>query len=127
MPKLSLRIFTGLSALLMMSGVLCAQGGFPQYCKTNAGVFPFTIKTTPPSVKVGEPCYGTKDGQRYDGVAVMSKNDDSSKGGFPQYCKTNAGVLGPYQNNSVKVGEPCYGTKDGQRYDGVAVMRKSGN
>ena len=86
MPKLSLRIFTGLSALLMMSGVLCAQGGFPQYCKTNVGVLgPYQND----SVKVGEPCYGTKDGQRYDGVAVMSKNDDSSitkppsAGGWP--------------------------------------------
>ena len=73
MPKLSLTIFMGLSALSMMCGFLCGQGGFPQYCKTGAG------------------------------------------------------VLGPYQNNSVKVGEPCCGTKNGKRYDGVAVMSKSGN
>jgi hypothetical protein len=109
-----------------------SKGGFPQYCKTDAGVLgPFQNN----SVKVGEPCFGTKDGQRYDGVAVMSKSGEDSgdatdgggKGGFPQYCKTDAGVLGPYQNNSVKVGEPCFGTKDGKRYDGVAVMTKGGN
>jgi len=41
----------------------------------------------------------------------------------PQYCQTDAGVLGPYPNDgSVKVGDACFGTKNGQRYEGLAVM-----
>jgi hypothetical protein len=53
----------------------------------------------------------------------------SSKGGVAHYCKTDAGVLGPYPNDgSVKVGDPCFGTdKNGQRHDGVAVMSQRGN
>ena len=51
-----------------------------------------------------------------------------AQSGVPHYCKTDAGVLGPYPNDgSVRVGDPCYGTKGGQRYDGVAVMSKSGS
>jgi hypothetical protein len=93
------------------------------------------------SVKVGDACYGTKNGKRYEGVAVMSKSDasddddnggdgkgSSSKGGVPRYCKTDAGVLGPYPNDgSVKVGDACYGTKNGKRYEGVAVMSRTDN
>jgi hypothetical protein len=34
--------------------------------------------------------------------------------------------LGPYPNDgSVKVGDSCYGTKNGRRYDGVAVMSRN--
>jgi len=137
--KRSLRFFMGLSGLLMMSGLLCGQGGVPRYCRTDAGVLgPYPNDG---SVKVGDACYGTKNGQRYEGVAVMSKSggggdDDSgggskgsstSKGDVPRYCKTDAGVLGPYPNDgSIKVGDACYGTKNGQRYEGVAVMSKSG-
>jgi len=51
-----------------------------------------------------------------------------AQGGVPHYCKTDVGVLGPYPNDgSVGVGDSCYGTKNGQRYDGVAVMSNSGN
>ena len=47
--------------------------------------------------------------------------------GVPRYCKTDAGVLGPYPNDgSVKVGDPCFGTDaSGQRHDGTAVMSKN--
>ena len=133
MTSLSLRVSMGLCALSMASGILCAQGSVPHYCKTDAGVLgPYPNDG---SVKVGDRCYGTKGGQRYEGVAVMSKSGDDddgkgggSKDGVPHYCKTDAGVLGPYPNDgSVKVGDPCYGTKDGHRYDGVAVMSKSGS
>ena len=49
-----------------------------------------------------------------------------AQGGVPRYCQTDAGVLGPYPNDgSVKVGDSCFGTKNGQRYDGVAVMSSS--
>jgi hypothetical protein len=133
---LSLRLFAGVFGLSMLSCALYAQGGVPRYCKTDAGVLgPYPNDG---SVKVGDSCFGTKDGQRYEGVAVMSKSGDSGgvgsdqggsgKGGVPHYCKTDAGVLGPYPNDgSVKVGDSCFGTKDGQRYEGVAVMNKSSN
>ena len=50
-----------------------------------------------------------------------------AQGGVPRYCKTDAGVLGSYPNDgSVKVGDSCFGTKGGRRYEGVAVMSKSG-
>ena len=52
----------------------------------------------------------------------------AQKVNVPRYCKTDAGVLGPYPNDgSVGVGDPCYGTKNGQRYEGVAVMSKGGS
>jgi hypothetical protein len=131
MHTLSVRFF-GLVALLMMSGFLFAQGSVPHYCKTEAGILgPYPNDG---SVKVGDSCYGTRNGQRYEGTAVMSNNsnanvsDDggsSSKGGVPHYCKTEAGILGPYPNDgSVKVGDSCYGTRNGQRYEGTAVMSK---
>jgi hypothetical protein len=45
--------------------------------------------------------------------------------GVPHYCDTEAGVLGPYPNDgSVKVGDSCFGTQNGQRYDGTAVMNR---
>jgi hypothetical protein len=51
-----------------------------------------------------------------------------AQSGVPRYCKTDAGVLGPYPNDgSVKVGDACFGTKAGQRYEGVAVMSKDGS
>jgi hypothetical protein len=138
--KRSLRFFMGISGLLMMSGFLCGQSGVPHYCKTDAGVLgPYPNDG---SVKVGDACYGTKNGRRYEGVAVMSKNDggddedsgggskrgNTSNTGVPHYCKTDAGVLGPYPNDGrVKVGGACYGTKNGRRYEGVAVMSKTDN
>ena len=126
--KLSIRFLTGLAGLVMTSGLLCAQG-IPRYCKTDAGVLgPYPNDG---SVKVGDPCYGTKDGKRYEGVAVMSKSgggEKDSEAEVPHYCKTDAGVLGPYPNDgSVKVGDSCYGTKGGKRYEGVAVMSKTDN
>jgi hypothetical protein len=52
-----------------------------------------------------------------------------SADGFPHYCKTDVGILGPYPNpdGQVKVGDSCFGTQNGQRYDGVAVMSKDDN
>jgi hypothetical protein len=107
------------------------KGGVPRYCKTDAGVLgPYPNDG---SVGVGDPCFGTKNGKRYEGVAVMSNGDSEDdggdggekKGGVPQYCKTDAGVLGPYPNDgSVGVGDRCFGTKNGKRYEGVAVMGK---
>jgi hypothetical protein len=36
-------------------------------------------------------------------------------------------VLGPYPNpGNVHVGDSCYGTKNGERHEGVAVMSRSG-
>jgi hypothetical protein len=70
----SLSFFMGLSGLLMTCGLLCGQAGVPHYCKTDAGVLgPYPNDG---SVKVGDACYGTKNGQRYEGVAVMSKTDN---------------------------------------------------
>ena len=43
----------------------------------------------------------------------------SSKG-WPKYCDTEVGLLGPYDNNSVPEGGACYGTKNGKRYEGKA-------
>lgn len=132
----------GLLGLLFLSAALCAQDGLPHYCKTDVGVLgPYP---NPGNVNVGDSCFGTKNGQQYNGVAVMSKsgnadnsgNDDgnnrpsknSNSNGLPRYCKTDAGVLGPYPNpGNVHVGDACFGTKNGQRYDGVAVMSKSEN
>ena len=72
--KRSLGFCMGLSGLLLMSSLLYGQGGVPHYCKTDAGVLgPYPNDG---SVKVGDACYGTKNGRRYDGVAVMSKADN---------------------------------------------------
>jgi hypothetical protein len=145
MTYISVRLFLGISLLSMIAGTLCAQTSLPQYCKTEAGVLgPYT---NPGNVKVGDPCYGTKNGQTYSGVAVMSKgggdeNDNVVPGGsnqgrrqpggnnddLPHYCKTEAGVLGPYPNpGNVHAGDPCYGIKDGQTYYGVAVVNRGDN
>jgi len=103
--------------------------GYPRYCKTDAGVLgPYNNDSVPE----GGACFGTKNGKRYEGVAVYSKDDDSdnsssrseSKKGYPRYCKTDAGVLGPYNNDSVPEGGACFGTKNGKRYEGVAVYSK---
>jgi hypothetical protein len=133
----SLSSIMGLAGLLMTCGLVYGQGSVPHYCKTEAGVLgPYPNDG---SVKVGDACYGTKNGKRYEGAAVMGKSTDSgdsdngggSKGGgsdkgVPHYCKTDAGVLGPYPNDgSVKAGDACYGTKGGKRYEGVAVVSKS--
>ena len=54
---------------------------------------------------------------RSDTVANVAKQQ------YPKYCCTNAGKLGPYENNSVKEGEPCYGTDSkGQRHEGKACL-----
>ena len=52
-----------------------------------------------------------------------------AQSGVPHYCKTDAGVLGPYPNNgNVKVGDACYGTDvNGETHNGTAVMSKSGS
>jgi hypothetical protein len=132
-------------AVYTMSLALHAQDrNVPHYCKTDAGVLgPYPNDG---SVGVGDPCFGTKNGRRYEGVAVMKKTSDedkdsgdtgSKRGGtsqgaakqdrnVPHYCKTDAGVLGPYPNDgSVGVGDPCFGTKNGRRYEGVGVMKRT--
>ena len=44
------------------------------------------------------------------GVANAQSNQ------VPHYCRTDVGVLGPYPNDgSVKVGDSCFGTKNGRR------------
>jgi hypothetical protein len=40
--------------------------------------------------------------------------------GYPKYCCTSVGRLGPYDNDSVPEGGACYGTKDDRRYEGTA-------
>ena len=114
---------------------LWAQSEAPHYCKTEVGVLgPYP---NPGNVHVGDPCFGTKNGQRYEGEAVMGKDNDEPKDGMgkdndgpkdglPHYCKTEVGVLGPYPNpGNVHVGDPCFGTKNGRRYEGEAVMGKN--
>jgi hypothetical protein len=124
-------------SFLMLSGVVYAQSDYPKYCKTSAGVLgPYPNNSVP---HCGA-CYGTAaDGKQYNGVAVMSKTDtgcdgdggggkknDDDNSGYPKYCKTSAGVLGPYPNNSVPHCGACYGTAaDGKKYNGVAVMSKT--
>ena len=57
-----------------------------------------------------------------------SSNGRDSNSDVPHYCQADVGVLGPYPNDgSVKVGDSCFGTKNGRRYDGVAVMSKNGD
>jgi hypothetical protein len=137
-----LRLGISLIAVCTMAAMMHAQDRrIPHYCKTGAGVLgPYPNDG---SVRVGDPCFGTKDGRRYDGTAVMARDDNdedadntsreeptrrppnSQSDGVPHYCKTGAGVLGPYPNDgSVRVGDPCYGTKNGRRYNGTAVMSR---
>jgi len=112
----------------------------PHYCDTEVGVLgPYPNDG---SVHVGDACFGTKNGKRYEGTAVMGRDDsstgsDSDKGrrrggdsrdDVPHYCDTEVGVLGPYPNDgSVHVGDACFGTKNGKRYEGTAVMRRDGS
>jgi hypothetical protein len=125
-------------AFLLAPVTAWAQDDVPHYCKTAAGVLgPYPNDGR---VRVGDPCYGTRNGRRYEGTAVMSPggdDKDNTGGGAdrrnnsdddaPHYCKTDAGVLGPYPNDgSVRVGDPCYGTRNGRRYEGVAVMSRTG-
>lgn len=109
----------GLSSAALASNA--AGQTLPQYCKTEAGVLgPYS---NPGNIRVGDPCFGTKDGRRYDGTAVMGPEAGTTSNGLPRYCRTEAGVLGPYENpGNIRVGDPCFGTKDGRRYDGTAVM-----
>jgi hypothetical protein len=116
-------------AMLLVTTPAAAQDDVPHYCATSAGVLgPYPNDG---SVHVGDPCFGTKNGRKYYGTAVMSA--DSSGGeehrsgrnadSVPHYCSTDAGVLGPYPNDgSVRVGDPCFGTKNGRKYYGTAVM-----
>jgi hypothetical protein len=98
---------------------------YPKYCCTEAGVLgPYNNDSVPE----GGDCYGTKDGQRYEGKACYGKDNEESKDSedskekkdYPKYCCTDAGKLGPYNNDSVPEGGDCYGTKDGQRHEGKA-------
>lgn len=121
--------------LLLAPLVVWAEDEYPHYCKTEVGVLgPYENNG---SVGVGDRCFGTKNGRRYWGTAVMnrsgsSESDDQGNGSsrrkddkVPRYCSTEVGVLGPYPNDgSVRVGDPCYGTKNGKRYEGTAVMGK---
>ena len=103
---------------------LSGQEGLPRYCDTEAGVLgPYD---NPGNVRVGDPCFGTKDGRRYDGTAVMGRSRPTPRPErLPRYCDTEAGVLGPYPNSGdVQVGDPCFGMKDGQRYEGTAVTSR---
>jgi len=130
--KLACRFAICLFAFSTLSIVGSAQSGLPRYCKTDVGILgPYP---SDPRVHVGDSCFGTKNGQRYEGTAVMSKtgeHDDpspDSKDSLPRYCKTDVGVLGPYPSDPrVHVGDSCFGTKNGQRYDGTAVMSRSGD
>jgi hypothetical protein len=120
-----------LGALLVPTAV-SAQDDLPHYCKTSVGVLgPYP---NPGSVQVGDTCFGSKNGRRYWGTAVMGpdRSDDTDdrpsgnsrrKEEIPHYCSTDVGVLGPYPNDgSVHVGEPCFGTKNGRRHEGTAVV-----
>jgi hypothetical protein len=138
MKTLSTLVMTALVSTILSVPSAAASGpdDIPHYCKTDVGVLgPYPNDG---SVRVGDPCYGTKNGRQYYGVAVMNKSgDDSASSGrkdrdgsqnkdddIPHYCKTEVGVLGPYPNDgSVRVGDPCYGTKNGRQYYGTAVMR----
>src|SRR5215469_892568 len=54
-------------------------------------------------------------------LLTQGVNAQSNQKGYPKYCKTEVGVLGPYNNTSVPEGGACFGTKNGKRYDGTAV------
>lgn len=93
--------------------------GYPRYCCTDAGVLgPYPNDTVPE----GGACFGTKGGRRYEGTACHGEADDEKSGEkrYPKYCCTDAGKLGPYDNDSVPEGGACFGTKGGRRYEGTA-------
>jgi hypothetical protein len=101
---------------------------YPSYCCTPAGKLgPYTNNT---SVEEGGACFGTDSkGQRHDGTACYGEADEKAggesneKSAYPQYCCTNAGKLGPYENKTVKEGGACYGTDTkGQRHEGTACF-----
>lgn len=52
--------------------------------------------------------------------ATPASNHSNSDRGYPKYCCTSVGRLGPYDNDSVPEGGACYGTKNGRRYEGTA-------
>ena len=121
-------------AVLLVPAQASGQDDLPHYCQTSVGVLgPYP---NPGNVQVGDSCFGTKNGRRYPGTAVMGpeRNEDTddhssgngqSKDELPHHCRTEVGVLGPYPNDgSVHVGDPCFGTKNGRRYEGTAVVRK---
>lgn len=95
------------------------QKGYPKYCCTDAGVLgPYNNDSVPE----GGACFGTKDGKRHEGIACYGKEkkEDQENKGYPKYCCTDAGRLGPYKNDSVPEGGACFGTKDGKRHEGRA-------
>lgn len=58
---------------------------------------------------------------------IFSFSGAASAQGLPQYCCTQAGVLGPYNNTSVPLGGQCYGTDSrGQRQNGTACFGPQG-
>jgi hypothetical protein len=61
MSSLFMRLFFGLFVILVTAGIVRAQDGVPHYCQTDAGVL--GRYPNDGSVKVGDPCYGTKGGQ----------------------------------------------------------------
>jgi len=114
-------LIVGLMALASATSVRKTRSiehkDYPKYCCTDAGVLgPYENNSVPE----GGACYGTTpDGKRHEGTACYGK-EKPNKQGYPKYCCTDAGKLGPYDNDSVPEGGACYGTKNGQRYEGTA-------
>ena len=63
-------------------------------------------------------------GSSGNAMHVSASASQQEKKGYPRYCCTEAGVLGPYNNDSVPEGGDCYGTKNGRRYEGKACYSK---
>ncbi len=126
-----------LFVVLLLPVASIAARDYPKYCCTDAGALgPYDNDSVPE----GGACFGTdSQGKRHEGRACYGqegkgqedggsdtkghKGNKGKKGnkGFPKYCCTDAGALGPYDNDSVPEGGACFGTdSQGQRHEGRA-------
>ena len=117
---------------LLLPVASIAHKGYPKYCCTDAGALgPYDNDSVPE----GGGCFGTDSrGKRHEGRACYGQegngqeedggsNAKGHKGskGYPKYCCTDAGALGPYDNDSVPEGGACFGTdSQGKRHEGRA-------
>lgn len=91
------RIVAAFGLLLATAALTPATAQF--VCTTNVGTCPMGAGTP------GKSCFcATRTGPIQ---GIVQSVGDSKAAGFPQFCCTPAGRIGPIPNNSVKAGQMC--------------------
>jgi hypothetical protein len=88
------------AGLVFLIAVGASSAGVAQiFCATNFGACPMAGGAP------GGPCFCATPNGPIQGVTQMAGGGAGAA--FPQFCCTPAGRLGPYNNMTVRPGQPC--------------------